>query len=373
VREGQAVAERSLGPEVSRPNLAEIGARGGRKSRRTLSPETARAMVRVREARRAFRRYRTMCFWSYRPDLDIREADVAKGGRAADETRQPRGMAHRSQALPLTVFQRELLAALASSPNDGRYLAGDAAIHFEPHSTRYSDDLDFFHDSEARVTSAFAHDPEVLTGAAYSVDVDLVLSGFVRAVVRRGGRPHGSIGPTIRRGGSCPWCATSWADCCCILSTWRSTRYSRSPAATSLGTSSTSSSCTGASSRCPAFVGRLRGRTRVLRPYHSSSCSSATDATGPRTSRGLRLAEPFDLSAAKQAWLSALADADTFARERPPDESGCLYYSTRLARFVIPAASSSLAEQAIVPHFGAPGGVLPRITDERIDMALEGG
>jgi hypothetical protein len=35
--------------------LAEIGARGGRKSRRKLDPETAREMVRVREAKRAER------------------------------------------------------------------------------------------------------------------------------------------------------------------------------------------------------------------------------------------------------------------------------------------------------------------------------
>lgn len=56
--------------------LAEIGARGGRKSRRRLDPETARAMVRVREARRAFRRFRHSCFWSYRPDLVIRADDV---------------------------------------------------------------------------------------------------------------------------------------------------------------------------------------------------------------------------------------------------------------------------------------------------------
>jgi hypothetical protein len=57
--------------------LAEIGARGGRKSRRTLTPEDARAMVKVREARRAFRRYRIMCFWSYRSDLRIGPEDVA--------------------------------------------------------------------------------------------------------------------------------------------------------------------------------------------------------------------------------------------------------------------------------------------------------
>lgn len=56
--------------------LAEIGARGGRKSRRTLDPETARTMVRVREARRAFRRFHSTCFWSYRPDLKITVADV---------------------------------------------------------------------------------------------------------------------------------------------------------------------------------------------------------------------------------------------------------------------------------------------------------
>lgn len=56
--------------------LAEIGSRGGRKSRRALSPEAARDMVKVRDARRAFRRFRATCFWSYRPDLVIRSADV---------------------------------------------------------------------------------------------------------------------------------------------------------------------------------------------------------------------------------------------------------------------------------------------------------
>ncbi len=56
--------------------LAEIGARGGRKSRRTLPPDVARDMVRVREARRAFRRFRATCFWSCRPDLVIGSDDV---------------------------------------------------------------------------------------------------------------------------------------------------------------------------------------------------------------------------------------------------------------------------------------------------------
>lgn len=57
--------------------LAEIGRRGGIKSRRKLDHDTAKGMVRVREARRAFRRFRTACFWSYRADHIITRDDVA--------------------------------------------------------------------------------------------------------------------------------------------------------------------------------------------------------------------------------------------------------------------------------------------------------
>jgi hypothetical protein len=59
-----------------RDYLAEIGRRGGLKSRRTLDSATARDMVRVREARRAFRRFHASCFWSYRRDLIITRDDV---------------------------------------------------------------------------------------------------------------------------------------------------------------------------------------------------------------------------------------------------------------------------------------------------------
>ena len=59
-----------------RAYLADIGRKGGRKSRRTLDGETARAMVRVREARRAFRRFRAECFWSFDPDYPIGLSDV---------------------------------------------------------------------------------------------------------------------------------------------------------------------------------------------------------------------------------------------------------------------------------------------------------
>ena len=56
--------------------LAKIGRRGGRKSRRVLDTETARAMVRVREARRLYRRFHTECFWSFDPEFKIGLSDV---------------------------------------------------------------------------------------------------------------------------------------------------------------------------------------------------------------------------------------------------------------------------------------------------------
>lgn len=62
--------------EEVRSYLAEIGRRGGRRSRRTLTPEAARKMVAVREARRLFRRYHATCFWSSPPGLEIGLDDV---------------------------------------------------------------------------------------------------------------------------------------------------------------------------------------------------------------------------------------------------------------------------------------------------------
>lgn len=57
--------------------LAEIGRRGGRRSKRSLTSGEAKQMVRVREARRAFHEFRARCFWSYDPNYRITATDVA--------------------------------------------------------------------------------------------------------------------------------------------------------------------------------------------------------------------------------------------------------------------------------------------------------
>lgn len=61
-----------------RAYLAEIGRKGGKKSRRQLAPEEARNMVRVREARRAFRQFHAQCFWYMPADMVVGLGDVAE-------------------------------------------------------------------------------------------------------------------------------------------------------------------------------------------------------------------------------------------------------------------------------------------------------
>ncbi len=63
-------------PPAVREYFSRIGRRGGLRSRRNLSSDEARDMVRVREARRAFREFHTQCFWYLRPDLVVTLNDV---------------------------------------------------------------------------------------------------------------------------------------------------------------------------------------------------------------------------------------------------------------------------------------------------------
>jgi len=68
-------------PTTIRDYLSSIGRKGGLKSRRRLSADDARDMVRIREAKRAFRLYRAQCFWYMPENLNITLADVPEIAR----------------------------------------------------------------------------------------------------------------------------------------------------------------------------------------------------------------------------------------------------------------------------------------------------
>jgi hypothetical protein len=270
--------------------------------------------------------------------------------------------------VPLTAFQRELLATLFRSQSDDRYLAGGAAMHFAPNTARYSDDLDFFADSEARVAAAFAEDRTRLLHAGYQVDVEVALPGFVRASVRRGSEAT----------------RVDWAH----DSAWRFMPLVRDELGGLL-----LHPIDLAINKVLALAGRDEPRdfvdilfvhARVLRvaglvwaavgkdpgltPLSLLDLLKRHGRYRPEEFSRLQLVEPFDLPRAKQEWLEALSEADAFARARPSEEvPGCLYWSTAKNEFVVPRADVSLSAQEVVQHHGAPGGVVPRMADARIE------
>ena len=275
-------------------------------------------------------------------------------------------MGDRHATVPLTDFQRRILADLAAT-SDERYLAGGAALHFAPNSARYSDDLDFFHDTEERVAAAFAADRARLDELDYGVHIELSLPGFVRAVVTRGTDST----------------RIDWA----YDSAWRFMPLVRDPLGGLL-----LHPVDLAINKVLALAGRDESRDfvdilfvhRQVLPV-AGLCWAAPGKDPGLTPlsllellkrRGryhendfarLHLAEPFDLVAAKQIWLAALSDAEKFARIRPGEELGCLYYAHAERQFVVPRDDTDLAAQGIVLHFGAPGGVVPRIAGQSIE------
>ncbi len=262
--------------------------------------------------------------------------------------------------MPLTDLQRSVLALLAQTRTPDSYLAGGAALHFEPNSLRYSRDLDFFHDSAERVGQAFQSDRRLLEEAKYDLDVELSQPGFIRAVVRKGDEAT----------------RVDWAH----DSAWRFMPPVRDPLGgyllhkVDLAVNKTLALAgrdeprdyvdvlfvhervLPLSALCWAAVGKDPGFT----PLSLLELLKRRGRVQEHDLARLELVAPIDLVESKQKWLYALDQAESFVRSRPADELGCLYYSRLLERFVVPKPEVDLASQHMVPHFGRPGGVLPQ-------------
>ena len=262
--------------------------------------------------------------------------------------------------MPLTEFQQSLLATFAHGEADGSYLAGGAAIHFAPNTTRYSNDLDFFHDSVERVASAFQRDLARAEKAGYRVRVEISQPGFIRAEVSQGGAST----------------RVDWAH----DSAWRFMPLVDVRGGVLLHPVDL------AVNKVLALAGRDEPRDFVdilfihehVLPLGAGCWAAAGKDPGftplsllellKRRGRfrseefaRLLLTEPFDAIATKEKWLSALDTAGEFVRARPSAELGCLYWSIRVEGFVMPRPDEPVGE-LLLPHFGRPGGVVPQVT-----------
>lgn len=260
--------------------------------------------------------------------------------------------------MPLTEYQAELARLLSANRSFDSYLAGGAAILIEPNTRRYSRDLDYFHDSENRVAEAFQADRETLEGAGYSLDVDLNQPGYIRAIVRKDGEAT-----------NVEWARDSdWR----FMPTMRDDRVGyllhpvdlavnkvlalagRDEPRDVLDTIDLHDKVLPLGALCWAACGKDPGFSplSLLELLRRRGRIRAEDIAR------LDLVEPIELQQLKDQWLEALDTVEPFVSSRPADEVGCLYYSSTREAFVDPDGVSD-----VVPHFGRPAGVLPRLSD----------
>ena len=263
--------------------------------------------------------------------------------------------------MPLTEFQARLGRLLAANRSEDSYLAGAAGLLVAPNTHRFSHDLDYFHDSAARVASAFAADHGTLVANGYTVDTEISQPGLIRAIVCQGG-----VATKIE------WTQdSSWR----FMPVMRSDEFGYQLHPIDLATNKVLALAGRDEPRdlldtvhlhenvlpLGALVWAAVGKDPGYAPLSLLEMLRRRGKVRPEDLAHLDLAAPVDLVQLKSTWISALQEAEDFVLSRPPAETGCLYFSASKRQFVSPGPADV---GDAVPHFGRPGGVLPRlITD----------
>ena len=88
--------------------------------------------------------------------------------------------------MPITEFQRGVLMLLKPNRNPDSFVAGAIAIHRQPGSARYSNDIDFFHDLDEAVSLSYAADSSLLKSTGYKLNVLIEQPSFIRCTISKG-------------------------------------------------------------------------------------------------------------------------------------------------------------------------------------------
>ena len=242
--------------------------------------------------------------------------------------------------MPLTEFQIEVASLLVCNRTPESHLAGGAALHLLPNSKRYSNDLDFFHDSVERVAEAYLADSAVLFKHGFEIVVEMTQPGYVRASVSR-------VGLSTQ---------LEWAH----DSAWRfmppiqhpAVGYQLHPIDLAVNKVLTLAGRDEArdflyvlfvhSEILPlgALVWAAVGKDPGFSPLSLLELLRRRGKYRSEDFARLHLKQEVNLQETKSTWLSALQDSSEFISRREPDQSGCLYYSVSEGRFVAPDSSA---------------------------------
>ena len=259
--------------------------------------------------------------------------------------------------MPLTPYQAVLAQLLSRNRTEDSHLAGGAALHASENSIRFSEDLDYFHDSEARVASAYDKDRKLLEKNGYKCSVEMNQPGYIRCLVAKNG--HST--------------KVEWAH----DSAWRFMPVEKVEA---LGYVLHPIDL--AINKILALAGRDEARDfldvlhahETLLPLGALCWAACGKDPGwspnsllellkrrgkyqPEDFKRLNLNIEVNLQHLKQTWLAAMGNAELFIQQAPPQDVGCLYYSQSKKTFVSPDFSKP--DLDITPHTGRPGGVVP--------------
>jgi hypothetical protein len=263
--------------------------------------------------------------------------------------------------MPLTEMQKQLGRLLACNRSEQSYLAGGAAILSVPNSTRYSLDLDYFHDSTERVSSAYNADKKILEESGFKLQLEMNQPGFVRAIASR----NNSVTKI-------EWVQDSiWR----FMPVIKSEEFGFQLHPIDLATNKVLALAGRDEPRdlldtlfvhkqilkLGPLVWAATGKDPGFSPQSLLELLRRRGVIRPEDISRLQLTETPDIQVLKTEWLDALGNAEKFIQSRPPEEVGCLYYSFKLKKFVDPN-EKGISET--VPHYGRPGGILPRIYEE---------
>lgn len=260
--------------------------------------------------------------------------------------------------MPLTKIQEEIAKLLSHNRTEDSHLAGGAALHIRPNSLRYSNDLDYFNDSDERVAKAYELDERTLIENSFEIDLELRQPGYIRVQVIKNGKStkvewaHDSawrfMPPT--KDTSCGY-RLHPID---LAINKVLTLAGRNEARDFLDVVHVHEDILPLGALCWAAVGKDPG----FNPHSLLELLKRRGKFQQEDFDRLHLKKKVGLQDLKTRWLHAVADAEKFIESRPAEEVGCLYVSTQTKTFYEPK-DSDRKEIHYKLHFGVPGGVLP--------------
>lgn len=263
-----------------------------------------------------------------------------------------------SDAMPLTNFQKKIAKLLSIHRSEESHLAGGAALHIHPNSIRYSQDLDYFHDSEKAVAEAFQRDEKLLKENHYEVQIDIVQPGYVRVQVKKGDQStkiewaHDSqwrFFPVVAH----PDSGFQLHDMDLAINKVLALA-GRNEARDFLDVIYVHENILSLGALCWAAIGKDPGFT----PQSLLELLKRRGQFRDEDFQRLHLVKKIDLHDLKKKWLKIEELTESFILSRPFAEQGCLYLRKKDLTPYTPEPEDK-ADQDYATHYGKPGGVIP--------------